>query len=353
MQKYAIIGGGPIGLFLSLALAKKLEEGLKEAQIDLFEKKSWPRDKVCGQGIMPSGVKLLNKYGIHFQEGLNSKAIDGISYIDGDLVINGSSKEKIYGVERCLLSSLLFEQVKKNNSINLYDHHKIEDITTLMNSYQYIFDCSGIHSIIKKKLNLDIPPKNRVRFGARVHYNQAPWNSKVEVYWEEKIEAYVTPVANNKIEIAYLWYEDRITKEPLLESRLLNLFPNLKSKLHASSNQGDFKAYGPFSSKSARLNFKNIFFVGDAYKFIDGITGEGLSIGLKAAEILARSHNKSLYIAKFKIKIIYANYAFWVNAALILTRYPLFRKYIFHLCSTFPKLFNKILSLNDFKFFIK
>ena len=88
MKRYAIIGGGPIGLFLSLALANKLSKDNTKVEIHLFEKNSWPRDKVCGQGVMPSGVKLLNKYGVYFNEGLDSKEIDGVSYIDNDIVIN-------------------------------------------------------------------------------------------------------------------------------------------------------------------------------------------------------------------------------------------------------------------------
>jgi len=59
-----IIGGGPAGLAASIVFAGA---GLCTL---LCEKKRFPVDKACGEGIMPTGVADLQKLGVsrHLQE---------------------------------------------------------------------------------------------------------------------------------------------------------------------------------------------------------------------------------------------------------------------------------------------
>ena len=53
-----IIGGGPAGLFTGLACA------WNELRTLVLEKRTYPIDKACGEGIMPSGVINLRKLGV-------------------------------------------------------------------------------------------------------------------------------------------------------------------------------------------------------------------------------------------------------------------------------------------------
>jgi len=53
-----IIGGGPAGLFTGLACARN------ELRTLVLEKRTYPIDKACGEGIMPSGVINLRKLGV-------------------------------------------------------------------------------------------------------------------------------------------------------------------------------------------------------------------------------------------------------------------------------------------------
>ena len=53
-----IIGGGPAGLFAGIACARN------ELRTLVLEKQTYPIDKACGEGIMPSGVINLRKLGV-------------------------------------------------------------------------------------------------------------------------------------------------------------------------------------------------------------------------------------------------------------------------------------------------
>ena len=53
-----IIGGGPTRLFAGIACVRN------ELRTLVLEKQTYPIDKACGAGIMPSGVNSLRKLGV-------------------------------------------------------------------------------------------------------------------------------------------------------------------------------------------------------------------------------------------------------------------------------------------------
>ena len=54
----ALIGGGPVGSTLALLLARV------GRRVAVLEKARLPRDKACGEGLLPSGVRVLADAGI-------------------------------------------------------------------------------------------------------------------------------------------------------------------------------------------------------------------------------------------------------------------------------------------------
>ena len=53
-----IAGGGPAGATLAMLLGRA---GLR---VELFEAQRFPREKPCGEGIMPAGVAVLERLGL-------------------------------------------------------------------------------------------------------------------------------------------------------------------------------------------------------------------------------------------------------------------------------------------------
>lgn len=350
-KKTAIIGGGPVGLYLSILLARNGH------YVSVFEKGTWPVDKVCGQGIMPSGVELLKAIGIEV-DSEESFSFSGVRYIDGNDLIEGRLQKAGLGVERKVLSSKLYQLALSDSKITLKDQSKVDEISLYEHAvsistnndfeiFDYVFICDGLNSIFRKKLELEVKRKGEHRMGARVHFECEPWCDKVEVYWNNGVEAYVTPVGNHKIEIAFLWFEKNIEKGAFLEERLFNLFPELSNKVKGKAKLNDFKAYGPFSTISKSMKKGPIFLVGDAYKFLDGITGEGISLGLKSATVIANNLENFNFLHKIKIRLIYFNYAIWVNLALLLSRNLIVRKIVFKFANKFSSIFDFILIMND------
>ncbi|HEY6475694.1 MAG TPA: FAD-dependent monooxygenase, partial [Polyangia bacterium] len=58
-----IAGGGPAGATLAILLGRG---GLR---VDLYEARRFPREKPCGEGIMPGGVAVLERLGLRGEVG--------------------------------------------------------------------------------------------------------------------------------------------------------------------------------------------------------------------------------------------------------------------------------------------
>lgn len=352
-MKVAVIGGGPVGLVTALYL-----ESLGHS-VDIFEKGTWPRDKTCGQGIMPSGIKKLSQLGIDFEPGKDCLPFNGINYIDGPLSLKGFLPKKGYGIERIVLSQKIINKIKEKKHINLFPNTTITETYNHFDKfkiiandeekiYDYAFACDGMNSPLRKKYNNRQVRKGVWRMGAREHFNQAPWSEKVEVYWSEKVEAYVTPVSDQKVEVAFLWFEDSIEQGSNLRENLWDNFPELKEKIYFEKSQKDFRGYGPFSTKSKEVKVGRLFFLGDAYCFLDGITGEGLSLGFKGAKVAAQNFSNWSWFSELKFKLHYWHYTFMVNLALSLSHHKRWRRLLFRMFNRIPKGFDFLLSLNDF-----
>src|ERR1700738_4953703 len=68
-----VVGGGPVGSALAMLL------GRSGVRTRILEKAQFPRDKPCGEGLLPGGVAVLEQLGLDLaREGFPRLA--GISY---------------------------------------------------------------------------------------------------------------------------------------------------------------------------------------------------------------------------------------------------------------------------------
>jgi 2-polyprenyl-6-methoxyphenol hydroxylase-like FAD-dependent oxidoreductase len=357
-KNLAVVGGGPIGMYSAIRLARM---GHK---VDLIEKSSLPKDKVCGQGIMPSGIKLLEEIGLSFNHGIDSYPFNEITYYDGNNCLSGQLRKNGIGLERMELSEKLYNLVKSEKNIteklgylvkkstminkNCYLEGESTDGEAIFSKlYDYVFVCDGLNSIIRQNLQNTKTRPGPYRLGARFHCETAPKVNSVQVYWSKGIEAYITPVSDQKIEVAFLWFEDQLEINQNLKKTLMSKFPTLSKLTPKNNHLNDFKAYGPFKHKSQNIKSHGYFFIGDAYNFYDGITGEGISLGLKSAKTITENFSSFNFLNAFSIKLDYFKYESVVKFCLYLSKNVKIRKYLFKCCNKIPNLFDHLLRIND------
>ena len=217
----------------------------------------------------------------------------------------------------------------------------------------------GLRSLVRRALELEGPaPVKQRRWGARQHFRVAPWSDQVEVYWTEGVEAYVTPSSDERVEIAFLWDEARF-ELPLKGQRmmegLLGCFPALQKRLNGVEVDSKAASTGPLARAALRPVDDRVVLLGDAYQYLDGITGEGISVSVLAEAVapeLARCVDANTLSAEAlapvgqELEEIYRESFHMTHWALALTRSTWLRRLAIHGMSRSSQLFTHILEVN-------
>lgn len=276
MTDLLVVGGGPAGLATAIRAA---QVGLATTVLD---RRAGVVDKACGEGLMPAALRSLRCLGVE----VPGRPFYGIRYVDGDHTAEGRFRAGPgLGVRRVDLHRALrdrADQVGVRRVTGTADHVRQGDgwIEVAGERASWLVGADGLHSSVRRRLGLELPPKHPARYGLRRHFALEPWADLVEVHWSADAEAYVTPVGDGCVGVAVLFsgrgnYDQLLTRFPALAARLDGAVP-------ATAVRGA----GPFEQRVRRRVAGRALLVGDAAGYVDALTGEGINLGLAAADAL-------------------------------------------------------------------
>jgi flavin-dependent dehydrogenase len=150
----------------------------------------------------------------------------------------------------------------------------------------YLCIASGANNRVLRQLGLEDrrrASEKPKRIGLRRHVNIKPWSDKVEVYWRDRCELYVTPVADHCVNIAILSFES------LDFDSAIDLFPEVKNKIKDATWDDLPRGRGPLSHRSNRVQKGRVLVAGDAALFIDAMTGEGNTLAMRSGIAVAKA----------------------------------------------------------------
>ncbi|MFD6969082.1 NAD(P)/FAD-dependent oxidoreductase [Streptomyces sp. NPDC059979] len=276
-----IAGGGPAGL------ATAIHGALAGLEVVVVEPRPTPIDKACGEGLMPGGVRRLLDLGVP----VAGQPFRGIRYVDG---VSGLQAEGLFrsgpglGTRRTVLQAALAERAAQLGVRVLHQRvdqvrQDVHHVSAAGLTARYLVAADGLHSPVRRGLGLTAPltPRRPARYGLRRHYAVAPWSDLVEVHWSARCEAYVTPLAPDRVGVALLTtdqapFDVQLTGFPLLEARL------------AADTGTTVRGAGPLRQGARVRVAGRVLFVGDAAGYVDALTGEGLTLAVTAAAELVR-----------------------------------------------------------------
>ena len=148
---------------------------------------------------------------------------------------------------------------------------------------RFVAVADGLHSGLRHRLGWTVRPRPPYRYGIVAHWvMDAPVDPWVRITFDQGLEVYEGPVANNQRMVALLCYQDRMREfGGRLESRYREIAQAIRPGLRQADLVGAVSAVGPFWSRATTVADRGIFLVGDAAGFTDPITAEGVATGLR------------------------------------------------------------------------
>ena len=297
MADVLIAGGGIAGSTMAILL------GRTGRKVELFERARFPRDKACGEGLMPSGVGVLDRLGLRRRTG--GAPFIGIRYYYGSRVAEGEfpEAERGLGQRRMVLDNAMFAEAVRTPGVAAHTGVRVERpivskgrVIGLMvdgepRYAKLVVAADGVRSGIRRALGLDLIPKRR-RVGIRAHFQlpegreQPPW---VEVFTFAGGELYVTPLPGRQVLLAALADMKNLVP-PAKETfdRWWQAQPVLAKRLEGAQQVSPLSGVSPLSARARRGVSPGVVLLGDAAGFIDPVTGGGMAQAVMSAELLAK-----------------------------------------------------------------
>ena len=303
-----IVGAGPSGCTTALALK---DAGLKVA---LFDKKSFPRDKVCGDAIPGRAIKTLRSISPEFTEAF--KAVDlGYKNTRTKMVYNKKSLSfnwvaEAYTCARIDFDNFLYELVKVHTDTEVFLNSSLSNINIQQNKVsvteensgvvyeaKIIIGADGAQSVIAKQLAKRTIDRDHHVASVRAYYHNVSdtVSNTTEVFYDKRFPAgylWVFPLPGNKSNVGFGMLSSTIAAKKINIRQTFYQFIEqneaLALRFNEASQTGKLEGYGlPLGSKRVQISGDHFILVGDAASLIDPLSGDGIGNAMLSGQLAA------------------------------------------------------------------
>lgn len=301
MVDVLIVGAGIAGSALATLL------GRNGFSVELFEQGRFPKEKPCGEGLMPCGVAALERMGL--AAAVSGRRFYGVRYHVRNITIEGRFPGVAgyasfgRGQRRRDLDQALFRAATATVGVKAFTGTRVDGplcengrvVGIRMDGESrraaLVVAADGVNSRFRHQLGLHIPTR-RKRVGVCAHFllasdqEQPPW---VDVLVSRGYELYVTPLPNREVMVAALAHAHILT-QPIqtLFHHWCGSQPILRSRLEGAQQISPLRTSSPLAGRARAGVGQGVVLLGDAAGSVDPITGCGMALALLTAELLSK-----------------------------------------------------------------
>jgi len=288
----AVIGGGPVGSTLALLAARA------GRSVTVLEKAGLPRDKACGEGLMPSGARVLASVGIDLEaEGFPPVA--GVRYrLAGGASVRGDLASGLgRGVRRLRFDALLAERAAAAAGVRFLCGHAAEAVHVEPGGVRVetgggtlraraVVAADGLRSGTARQLGWARRPAGRARHALVGHLaaDGRALGDEIVVTLLGEVEVYAAPSGRGEVLVAVLGPRGAL-RDPAssVAESYLAAVRRAHPDLAGAALIDRVRGAGPFFVRPRTVAADRVFLAGDAAGFLDPLTGDGIAAGLAQA----------------------------------------------------------------------
>jgi flavin-dependent dehydrogenase len=365
IRKVLIAGGSVAGASLAIQL------GRLGIEVALYDRAVFPREKPCGEGLMPAGVAVLERLGL--AEAVGGVPFHGVRYhftgfrVDGKFPSQNGQAVVGRGQRRVVLDELLFKTAAGTPGVSAHagvfvDGPLVESgrVTGLIVEGEarrgdLVVAADGIQSSIRKALGLDKPVRQR-RFGVRTHFRlasgakQVPW---IDVFVRRGYEIYITPLPSNELLVGALVERGNFDGSADTEfAKWWKAEPELAARLEGAEQISPLVGRSPLAARARCGVAPGIVLLGDAGGSVDPITGGGMAQALGSAELLKQYLSSAVladaWLMNFERErnAMLRDYRMLTGALLWLAGHPALASGTMRALRATPRLFNHLVGVS-------
>lgn len=296
-----VVGAGPSGAAAALVLSRSGHS------VMVLDRAHFPRDKACGEGLMPPGVAVVRRLGVIADVlATGAPRIRGVTYTHVDRTATGyapfpapadGGQQWGLGVRRTLFDTVLVDALRRAPRVTLLEGVRatgivrgatglITGVTTTTGDVlaDATVAADGLHSPMRAAAGWTASTKDNARYGLAGHWNLDVRDlDRITVTFADQQEWYECPVGPDLLLVSTLASRSRIG---VTASNYEAMARAAVPALRGADLVIPPLAAGRFRQRPHSIAADGMFLVGDAAGYDDPTTGEGIGIGLLQGERL-------------------------------------------------------------------